>query len=140
MAVKKFLVMAGAAVITTGKKTDGKPEYVRVVRGAVVNADPENEMIANLVRLGALQQVSSAEEAERLRDPNNTLTAREAAKRAGAADDPVEAPQEESVPLPAELPATSPEEALAEEPKKAPAKSRAKAAKAEEPADEDDDL
>lgn len=148
MATKKFLVMAGAVVITTGKKSNGKPEYARVVRGAIVNADPENEMIAHLVRRGALQQVNSAEEAERLRDPNNTLTAREAAKRAGADDDPVEAPQQESVPLPADLPETDPEALTADEADEADeAKSEEKAepkkparSKAKKAADEDDDL
>lgn len=120
----KYVVVADAAVIKTGVKGNGKPQTSRVLRGSVITVnDTENEAFQSLLSTGALKEAKSAEEVAELRTLKHRLTARKAALAFGAEDE-VQPPSEEHVPLDAPVPDTKPPVAEAE------AKPKAKRAKA----------
>jgi hypothetical protein len=104
----KFVVLSDAVVVTVGKKPNGRPAYTRVLRGGVLNAPEGSEQVAVLLAKGAIRQVRTTEERDALqadlRDPRRSKhrqTVRQAAKAMGAPDDPVQAPQQSVLPLPA---------------------------------------
>lgn len=108
---KKYVVMSDAIVVTLGKKPNGRADHTRVMRGGLINGNPESEQIRNFLRLGAISEASNKAEADELR--KKRLTVRMAAAKSGAPDDPVEAPQSAVLPVPAPLPETSPDAILA---------------------------
>lgn len=121
--INKYVVCGDAVVVTVGKKANGRPEYNRVLRGGVINGPASSETIKDLLRRGAIKgPVKSREELAEMQadlaDPQRSkhrLTVREAARRSGAEDDPVAAPNEGVLPVPAPNPTVSPDAILAED-------------------------
>ena len=115
----KYVVLSDAVVVTTGPKPNGKGvAYTRILRGGIINGPETSETIKALVSKGAIQKVTSREEASTLSAKRRTV--REVAQAMGAPDDPVEAPQEAVVPLDAPVPENDPE-ALLKQPEPADA-------------------
>lgn len=92
-----YIVMVGAVIVTTGKKSNGKPEYIRVLKGGVVKGKASSEQIKALVHKGAIVKATSQEHAEELK-ARRALVAREVSQKMGAPDDPVLPPQESVIP------------------------------------------
>lgn len=102
----KYVVLSDAVVVTIGKKSNGKAEYTRILRGGVINGVEGSETIADLLRKGAIMRATSpahlAEVQADLVDPARSRfrqTVRKASKAMGAEDDPVQAPQPEVLPV-----------------------------------------
>lgn len=107
----KFVVLCDAAVVTVGKKPNGKPEYARVLRGGIINGSEDSLTIKTLLRRGNVAQAKNREEALELRKHRQTV--KDAARRAGAPDDPALEAMEAVQPLPAPNPETNPDAILA---------------------------
>lgn len=100
----KYVVRAGAIMLTTGRKPNGTPEVTRVLRGSIINGEPDNDTIQRLVNSGSIEAAKNKEEVLALQDRRRRLTAREAARRSGNAQDPVTTPDKAVQPLPAPAP------------------------------------
>lgn len=97
----KYVVVADAAVITVGKKANGKPATARVLRGETLTvADESNDTLQALLGAGAVVKAESAEHAASLKSLEHRLTAKKAAEAVGAYDEV----QPEALPLDAPLP------------------------------------
>lgn len=120
----KYVVLSDAIVVTIGKKANGRAEYTRVLRGRVLNGNPNSEQIKTLLKAGAIERVTSKEQLAEMQadlakgagaDPRTgrvfsryRQTARKSSKAMGAPDDPVAPVIEDTVPVKAPLPETSP--------------------------------
>jgi hypothetical protein len=100
----KYVVRAGAIMLTTGKKPNGTPEVTRVLRGSIINGEPDNDKIQLLLRNGSIEEAKTKTDVVALQDRRRRLTAREAARRSGNVQDPVATPEKDVQPLPAPAP------------------------------------
>lgn len=103
---KKYVVLSDALVVTIGRKANGRADYTRILRGGVINGNPESEQIKTFLRAGAIMHVTSpehlAEVQADLQEPLKSKyrqTVRRASKAMGAEDDPVQPPQAEVLPV-----------------------------------------
>lgn len=110
---KKYVVLSDAIIVTIGKKPTGRADYTRLLRGAVLNGNPEAEQIVTFLQAGAIKEVRSKSELDEIRADlakgrasRHRQTAKKAAASMGAPDDPVQFPTEAVLPLPAPLPGT----------------------------------
>lgn len=123
MANNKYVVVSDAAMVTTGKKENGRPEYTRVLRGGTVNGPAESEQIKTLLTLGAIKQVKSKDELAEIQadlargvNSRHRQTAKKAARAAGLANnDPALEADPAFAPLSAPMPETSPDAILADD-------------------------
>jgi hypothetical protein len=98
----RYVVLADAVVVTTGKKANGKAAYARVLKGGLLTAPATNEEVQTFLRIGSIQQVKSQDELDAIRadlkrglkHPREggskfRLRPEVARRRSGAPDDPV---------------------------------------------------
>lgn len=109
-AIERYVVLSDAIVVTIGTKPNGRANYTRVLRGGVINGNPESEQIVTFLRARAIRLVKDDEELARaqadLLDPA-TSRLRQTAKKSHAAmgaEDPVQPVQKSVEPVPAPLP------------------------------------
>ena len=117
--LKRYVVLSDAIVVTLGRKHNGKAEYTRIIRGGVLNGNPESEQIQTFLSRKAIMAVKSAEHlaevqadlargtgdpAKRVPPSRFRQTARIASQAQGAPDDPVQPVIAGVEPVPAPLP------------------------------------
>lgn len=102
----RYVVLADAVVVTLGRKSNGKTDYTRVMRGGVINGVEGAETIADLVRKGSIREVKNQTELDTLqadlRDPaqsRHRQTARRSSLAMGAPEDPVAKPLKGALPM-----------------------------------------
>jgi len=107
--LNKYVVVADAVVVTVGKKSNGRPQYARVLRGGIVQGRDESETIQSFLQLGSIKQVSSSDELSAIRadlkvsTSRHRLTTRKIHKLSSAPDDPVQPALSEVQPLEASI-------------------------------------
>jgi len=92
-APSQFVVTADAVTLSTGvKKSNGRPEVVRVLKGGIINAPADHESIVTLLESRC---IAVFEEGKAVK----TATARLVTRALGGQADPVQAPRADVQPI-----------------------------------------